>query len=94
MVRNALVPDTGTATMEIAGRTLPRETVVEAAAADAVVTAFIAAMLAIGATYGRGSNGVRGLTPEGGIALVGVIAAFVILVTLVGVWLATRSGSE
>jgi hypothetical protein len=56
-----------------------------------VVVAFLVGLLVVGITYGHGNGGhVAGLEPTGGIALVGVIAGFVLLVTVVGVWLAAR----
>lgn len=60
-----------------------RETVVEIVVSVGAVGLFVAAILAIGEIYNQG-----GLSTDGGMALVGAIAAFVVLMTLVGVGLA------
>lgn len=52
----------------------------------AAVTLFVVALVGVGAAYNSG-----GLTETGGYALVGVIAAFVVLMSAVGLYLARSS---
>lgn len=66
-----------------------RETVVEIVVSVVAVGLFVAVILAIGETYNQG-----GLSTDGGMALVGAIAAFVVLMSLVGVGLAYYLNSE
>jgi len=62
---------------------IERETLVEAAAAVGPVLAMIVALVFIGTTYGGGAN----LSPAGGQAVVVALLAFVVLLTMVGVYL-------
>lgn len=66
---------------------IERETVLEIAVSVGAVLVFVAVMVGIGVTYGG-----RGMTSEGGIALLAAIAGFILLMTLVGYFLAGRSG--
>lgn len=62
-----------------------RETKVEVAVSVVAVGLFIAAVLAIGATFMDG-----GLGQQGAFALVGLIVGFIVLMTAVGYWLSGR----
>jgi hypothetical protein len=63
---------------------IERETVVEAAVSIAGVFVFIAAVTVVGTRFN--SNG--GLTATGGLAMLGAIVLFVLVMAGVGVWLA------
>lgn len=60
-----------------------RNTVVEIAVSVGAVVLFVAVIVAIGDAYNRG-----GLSTDGGMALVGAIAGFVVVMSLLGVGLA------
>ena len=60
-----------------------RDTVVEIAVSVGTVALFIAVVVAIGDTYNQG-----GLSTDGGMALVGAIAGFVVVMSLLGIGLA------
>ncbi len=62
-----------------------RETVLEIAVSTVTVGLFIAVIIGIGATFNDG-----GLSQQGALALIGSIAGFVVLMTLVAVFLARR----
>lgn len=62
-----------------------RETVVEIAVSVVSVGLFIAVIVGIGSTYNS-----DGLTNEGALALIGAIAGFVVLMSLVAYFLAGR----
>lgn len=62
-----------------------REQLVEIAVSVTAVLLMLAAMVAIGTTYGAENST---LSPEGGQMLVAVIAGFVLLLTAVGIGLA------
>lgn len=66
---------------------IERETVLEIAVSVGAVLVFVAVMVGIGVTYGG-----RGMTSEGGFALLASIVGFVLLMTVVGYFLAGRSG--
>jgi hypothetical protein len=66
---------------------IERETVLEIVVSVGAVLVFVAIMIGIGVTYGG-----RGLTSQGGVALLVSIAGFVLVMTLVGYFLAGRSG--
>ena len=58
-----------------------RETVIEAGVATVAVGAFVAALLAIGASLGDG------LTGMGAYAVIASMVGFVLLMAVVGYWL-------
>ncbi|ADJ13802.1 DUF7472 family protein [Halalkalicoccus jeotgali] len=60
-----------------------RETVAEIVVSVGSVGLFVAVLVGIGTTYSQ-----DGLSADGGVALVGAITAFVVLMTLVGFGLA------
>lgn len=62
---------------------IERETVVEIAVSVGAVGLFVAVLVGIGTAYNQG-----GFSTDGGVALVGAITAFVILMSLVGFGLA------
>lgn len=62
-----------------------RETIVEVVVSVLAVAAFIAAVVFVGMTYGDG-----GLTEQGALALVGLVVAFILLMTAAGYWLSGR----
>lgn len=64
---------------------IERETLVEIAVATVAVVLFVGALVVVGTTYGAPD-----LSSEGGIALVAVIFGFVLLMTVVGVFLDRR----
>ena len=66
---------------------MERETVIEIVVSVGAVGLFLAAIVAIGTTYGEGGL----LGEQGGTALVGAIAAFIVLMSLVGYWLSGRT---
>lgn len=63
-----------------------REMVVEIAASAAAVGLFVAVIVGIGTAYGGGAD----LTNQGAIALVVAITGFVLVMALVGYFLAGR----
>ncbi|WP_254542984.1 DUF7472 family protein [Halomarina pelagica] len=65
---------------------LEREALVEIVVSVAAVGLFIAVIVGIGVTY----NGATGLSNEGALALVGSIAGFVIVMSLLGYALSRR----
>ncbi|MFC7155918.1 hypothetical protein ACFQPA_10675 [Halomarina halobia] len=65
---------------------LEREALVEIVVSVAAVGLFIAVIVGIGVTY----NGSTGLSNEGAFALVGSIAGFVIVMSLLGYALSRR----
>lgn len=64
---------------------LEREQLIEIVVAVAAVFLMLAAMVAIGASYGAENST---LSPQGGQMLIGVIIGFVVLMTAIGVGLA------
>ncbi|WP_336343059.1 DUF7472 family protein [Halalkalicoccus ordinarius] len=60
-----------------------RDTVVEIAVSVGAVALFIAVIVVIGDVYNRG-----GLSTDGGMALVGAITGFVVLMSVLGLGLA------
>jgi hypothetical protein len=65
---------------------LDRETVIEIVVSVGAVALFVAVIYTIGLSYG--DDGLIG--PEGGTTLVAAIAAFIVLMTLIGYWLSGR----
>jgi hypothetical protein len=65
---------------------IERETVVEAGVSFAAVLVFIAAVAVVGTTFGT-DNGLSG---TGGLAVLGAVVLFVVVMTLVGYWLSFR----
>ena len=63
---------------------IERKTMVEIAVSVGAVLVFVAAMVGIGITYGAG----RVLSSQGGVALLVAMAAFVLLMTGIGYFLA------
>ena len=51
------------------------------------VLVFIVAAVLVGVTYGENGNSVTAMTPTGGIALVGTVALFILVMAGLGVWL-------
>lgn len=66
---------------------IERETVLEIVVSVGAVLVFVAVMIGIGVTYGG-----RGMTSQGGVALLAAIAGFILLMTGIGYFLAGRSG--
>ncbi len=64
---------------------LDRETVTEIVVSVGGVALFIAALVVVGLTYNDG-----GLSSEGGLALVGLVVAFILTFTGIGWWLSGR----
>ncbi|MFC6837117.1 DUF7472 family protein [Halomarina ordinaria] len=67
---------------------LEREALLEIAVSIVAVGLFIAVIVGIGVTY----NGSTGLSNEGAIALIASIGGFVLVMSLVGYFLAGRTG--
>lgn len=65
---------------------IERETVVEAAVSFAAVLVFIGAVALVGMQFQ--TNG--GISETGGLAIVGTIVIFVVLMAGVGVWFASK----
>lgn len=65
---------------------LSRETALEITVSFAAVAVFVAVIVGIGLTYG----GSAGFSSQGAVALIGAIAAFVVLMSAVGYFLAGR----
>lgn len=64
---------------------LDRETVTEILVSVGGVAVFIAALVVVGLTYNH-----DGFTSEGGLALVGLVVAFILAFTGIGWWLSSR----
>lgn len=64
---------------------LDRETILEAGVAIVTVGAFIIALVFIGVSFDD-----RGLSDQGGLALVVAIVAFIFVMTGIGYWLSSR----
>ncbi|MFB6083363.1 MAG: hypothetical protein ABEJ94_03865 [Halorientalis sp.] len=62
---------------------IERETVVEAGVSFAAVLVFVAAVVVVGMIFGTDGS----LTGTGGLAVLGAVALFVVVMTLVGYWL-------
>ena len=67
---------------------IERETMLEIAISVGAVLVFVALIVGIGTTYGAG----RVLSGQGGIALLGAMGGFILLMTVVGYFLAGRKG--
>ena len=65
---------------------LDRETVTEIVVSVAGVLVFIVALVVVGLSY----HGDGGLTPTGGLVLVGLVVAFILVFTGIGWWLSGR----
>ena len=66
---------------------IEREMMLEIAVSVGAVVVFVALIVGIGVTYGG-----QGLSSQGGMALLGAITGFVLLMTAVGFFLAGRKG--
>jgi hypothetical protein len=66
---------------------IERETMLEIAVSVGAVVVFVALIIGIGVTYGG-----RGLSSQGGVALLAAMAGFVFLMTGIGYFLAGRKG--
>ena len=66
---------------------IERETMLEIAVSVGAVIVFVALIIGIGLTYGG-----RGLSDQGGVALLAAITGFVLLMTAIGYFLAGRKG--
>lgn len=64
---------------------MDRDAVVEVIIALFGVAVLAASIVYIGSTYGNGN-----ITPEGGIMLVGAVAFFIVLMSIIGVFLSRR----
>ncbi|MDY6819626.1 MAG: hypothetical protein SVG88_13285 [Halobacteriales archaeon] len=64
---------------------IERETVIEAAVSLAGVGSFIILLIVIGLLFNNG-----GLSGQGGFAVLGAIVFFVIVMSVIGYWLAGR----
>jgi hypothetical protein len=64
---------------------LDGETVRQILVSGLAVVAFVAALVVVGQTYGI--NGGSAISATGGLVLVGLLGAFIIIMTLVGLWL-------
>lgn len=64
---------------------MDREAAIEAVVAFAGVGVLAAAIIWVGTTYGDGVIG-----PEGGLALVAAIAGFILLMSVIGLFLSRR----
>ncbi|SEH36571.1 hypothetical protein SAMN05192561_10128 [Halopenitus malekzadehii] len=62
----------------------------------AAVLVFVVGLVAVGSRFGTGSGSTDGisLAPAGGIALVGLLGGFVLLMALVGVYLMRANGTD
>ncbi|QHS16721.1 DUF7472 family protein [Halopenitus persicus] len=62
----------------------------------AAVLVFVVGLVAVGSRYGTGtgSSGEISLAPAGGIALVGLLGGFVLLMALVGVYLMRANDTD
>ena len=67
---------------------LDRDTVTEIVVSVGGVLLFIAALVVVGQSFNDG-----GLSPTGGLVLVGLVAGFIVVFTGIGWWLSTRHGS-
>ena len=66
---------------------IERETMLEIAVSVGAVIIFVVLIVGIGLTYGG-----RGLSSQGGVALLAAMAGFVFLMTAIGYFLAGRKG--
>lgn len=67
---------------------LDHETVTEIVVSVAGVLVFIVALVVVGLSF----NGDTGLSPAGGLALVALVVAFILVFTGIGWWLSSREG--
>jgi hypothetical protein len=51
------------------------------------VVVFIVAAVVVGMMYGQDGGAVTAMTPTGGLALVGTVALFILVMAGLGVWL-------
>lgn len=63
---------------------IERETVVEAGVSFGAVLVFVAAVVYVGVTFGTNGN----MEPSGGLAILGAIVLFMLVMSGVGYWLA------
>lgn len=79
---------------------MDRKTVFELAAAVFIILSFTAGVYAVSQSYADTGNETTNssvppaVSPEGGLALVGTIAAFILLVAAVGLFMYTRDFDE
>ena len=73
--------------MKAAHMNIERETVVEAGVSFAAVLVFIATVVAVGMTFGTDGGNLSG---TGGLAVLGAVGLFIVVMTLVGYWLSFR----
>ena len=71
---------------EAADMEIERETVVEAAVSFAAVFVFIGAVVAVGMQFRTNGN----LSATGGLAMLGAIGLFVVVMMLLGLWFASQ----
>jgi peptidoglycan/LPS O-acetylase OafA/YrhL len=64
---------------------LDGETVRQILVAGLAVVAFVVALILVGRTYGI--NGGSAISATGGLALVGLLGSFILLMAVVGLWL-------
>jgi hypothetical protein len=64
---------------------LDEETVRQILVAGLAVAAFVAGLFFVGQTYG--TNGGSTVSATGGVALVGLLGGFIVVMALVGLWL-------
>jgi hypothetical protein len=67
---------------------IERETVVEASVSFVAVLVFIGAVVAVGSTYRTNGH----LSRTGGLAIVGAVVLFILVMTGVGLWFANQQG--
>ncbi|WP_096390452.1 DUF7472 family protein [Halopenitus persicus] len=62
----------------------------------AAVLVFVVGLIAVGSRFGTGAgpSGEVSLAPAGGVALVGLLGGFVLLMALVGVYLMRANGTD
>lgn len=73
---------------EAADMEIERETVVEAAVSFAAVFVFIGAVVVVGMQFQTGPD--KHLSATGGLAMLGAIGLFVVVMMLVGLWFARQ----
>jgi peptidoglycan/LPS O-acetylase OafA/YrhL len=71
--------------VKAAGMELDGETVRQILVAGLAVVAFVVALFFIGQTYG--TNGGSTISATGGVALVGLLGGFIVVMAIVGLWL-------
>ena len=64
---------------------LDGETVRQILVAGLAVVAFVVALVVVGQTYGTGDGSA--ISATGGLALVGLLGGFILVMALIGIWL-------